>query len=966
MPEHTVVSWTVLVLGYVDNGEAEMALELFACIPDACGPIGARALVAGLKACSSLAAREEGKLQEEQGGGGGGGRVLKVEALKKAVALHSQAMECGCEMEGFVASSLVDLYSRCGDLEEARKILDRMSYDCVVSATALMLGYAEHGQGEKALELFARMGSRDSRAFLAALKACICLATKEDGKLVGGRIVKLKSLETGMDIHLEAVRSGHNAGDIFVASSLVDMYAKCGSMIDARGVFDRMASHSVVSWTALVLGYAENEEEALALELLPRVESPNALTFVAGLKACAGLGAKEDGDLIEGKLVKLLSLEKVMALELECGGLTSDIFVANTLLDVYAKCGSTLDARRVFDRMEFHTTVSWTALVMGYAENGEHELALELFSCMRSSIAPSALSFVAAMSACSGLAAKEEATKDDEQSFKLKSLERARNIYCEAVESGFQEDIFVANSAVDLLAKCGSLVEARRTFERIRRRNTVSWNALMLGYSENGEGEKCLNLFSRMEKECQAPDARTFFAALKGCVVLASKEDENQAEKKKLSLETGMAIHLQAEKSGCCDSDVFVASTLVEMYAKCGSLVDARKVFDKIPGLNLSAWTALIQGYAEGGEELAALEIFASLQSRKGYVASVPAFVAAIKACTGLAAKEKVGAAKIDGRTVKVESLRSGMAIHSQVERSDHSANTMVANTLIDMYARCGSLVDARRVFDRAMIHSDSSWNTLILGYAENAEAELALELFSCMGSGSGGSPRPNSRTLVAALKACSAVASLGIARSIHSELLRRGIDRNVVLESSLVDVYGKCGSMAAAQREFDTITRVKRDLVTWNAILAGYARQGDAASVLGLFPRFREEGLRPDEITLASVLTACSRAGLVDKGREIFESMSSSYGVAPSLEHYHCMVDLLGRANRLEEAMAVVKSMPFEANGVTWMTVLAACGKWKNAVVGKVAFDSLLELDQGDAATYVSMANIYHDLIDL
>ncbi|XP_024540461.1 pentatricopeptide repeat-containing protein At4g18520, chloroplastic-like [Selaginella moellendorffii] len=375
---------------------------------------------------------------------------------------------------------------------------------------------------------------------------------------------KARDAKRGRELHSDAIASGV-AGDIFVGSSLVDMYCNCGLMGEAREVFDAMPSHDiVVTQRRRWIGGARP-----LLADARRGCSPNSRTFVAAAKACSSIAtAEKEEEVPRGSEVcstsKMGSLEIGMAinsqaLERRCGS----IFVESCLVDMYAKCGGMDDARRVFESMERRNMVAWTSLMLGYAESGDGQAALELFQVMERENCPrDARTFVAAVKACSSLAM---AAKEGSSSARaMRALETGM---CSSRSS--QEWI-----------RCGSMEDARRIFERFASHDVVSWTALILGYGDNGENEVAVELFLRMVHQGYHANARTFVAVIKACSSLAEEEQGGSVIKFR-ALATGMAIHRLAAANGGCDTrDVFVGNTLIDMYAKCGTLVDSRRVFD--------------------------------------------------------------------------------------------------------------------------------------------------------------------------------------------------------------------------------------------------------------------------------------------------------------------------------------------------------------------------------------------------
>ncbi|XP_024519638.1 pentatricopeptide repeat-containing protein DOT4, chloroplastic-like [Selaginella moellendorffii] len=468
-------------------------------------------------------------------------------------------------------------------------------------------------------------------------------------------------------------------------------------------------------------------------------------------------------------------------------------------------------------------------------------------------------------------------------------------------------------------------------------RNVVSWNSLILGHAENGEEDVALKLLEWMlcNNSCK-PDGRTFLAAVKACTNLAVKEAVRESDEtvaKVLSLEKGLAVHLQLTR--CCkdQDDIFIANALVDMYAKCGSLADSERVFYGMKNLTVVTWTSLMLGYVDNGRQELALELFVSM-ANLGAVCPPNArtFVAVLKACTGMAEKEEVTV--VNDKSYKQLSLEKGLALHSEAARRGCDIEVFVANTLVDMYSKCGSLEDASRVFYRMPHRNVVTYTALITGFSETGEAKLALELFSLMKRDGG--CVPDSKAFAAVLKACGGAVDLQMAREAHAAACRRGLESDRLVANSVVDTY-----------------------VTWTALIAGYARQGDTDRVLALFHEMETAGSRPNGTTFVSLLAAFSRAGLVDSGKLCFQAMRSRYGVDPGMEHYLCMVDLLARANLVEAAVETLERMPFKPEALAWRTVLGACQDG-NFGAGKIAFESLVGAKGDHAAAYDLMANIH------
>ncbi|XP_024541839.1 pentatricopeptide repeat-containing protein At3g09040, mitochondrial-like [Selaginella moellendorffii] len=952
LPCHDTASWNSLMLGYAENGQGELVLDdFFSRLHGQGRAFDGRSFVAALKACSSIAAREESTPSIH-----GNGKFVKARALENVKSVHSKALlGAYCSLNVIVFNTLVDSYARCGSMPDARRVFERMPCHSIVSWNSLLLGYVEVGDQDQALDLFQWMietGSckPEARTFGAVFKACGSLAVKNGDSLSG----RWLTLEKGRALHLEAVTRACELDD-FALNALVDMYAKCGSVEDAQGVFDSMPARDIVSWTALLMAYTESGQEGRALELLSRMEiEPDAQTYAAAAKACTGLAVKEQGVDVSGKLVKLRALDKGMAVHSRAArsGCDTDVFVASVLITMYGKCGSPVDSRKVFERMQSPDIVSWTGLLSAHVENGEAEAALAMFFRMQQGGEErgrrNSPAFIQALNACCALAAKEEAVESDGAVVKVGALDMGVAIHSLAKASGCDQDTLVANGLIDMYSKCGSLASAHRVFEVIPARNLQSWNKLMLGCVANREADLTLDVFARMQTQGGfTPDAQSYVAALKAWSRLAANEEKNPEGLKTSSLEKGRALHRQTGKKL---GDIYLAGTLVEFYSKCGSTEDAQQIFDRVPCFDAGLCNALMLGYTENDKPDSALELFKQLPAQASL--DCLTYLAALKASTRLAIKGEPRV--VNGRRViKAEALEGGMAVHARMIADGVSwdRELSLGNSLVDMYAKCGSLVDSRQAFDRMARHSVVSWTSLILGCSENGDEALALELFARGGFA------VDAASLTAALKSCGSLVDVELGRRAHSQACRAGLESDGAVTSSLVDMYGKCGSSSSSQHVFDSMAA--RSTAAWNSLLGAYSRVGEIGQVLESFGKMREEGFPADGITCLCLLTAYNHCGRVEQGKRFFDSMSC-WGV----EHVHCVIDMLARADSeaMEAAVELASSLALSEDGdaITWRILLAGCERWKNVEVGDVVFERLVAKGQDDAFAYALIAKLH------
>ncbi|KAJ7540626.1 hypothetical protein O6H91_10G023400 [Diphasiastrum complanatum] len=372
------------------------------------------------------------------------------------------------------------------------------------------------------------------------------------------------------------------------------------------------------------------------------------------------------------------------------------------------------------------------------------------------------------------------------------------------------------------------------------------------------------------------------------------------------------------------------------MYAKCGCTQDARELFNNMSDRDVVSWNAMIAGYAQNGLGKEALALYEQMK-QEGVQPDNVTFVLLLKACASL------------------EVLEQGKRLHSDIIKRGFQLDVIVGNTLVDMYAKCGCTEDARELFNNMTERDVVSWNAMIAGYAQNGLGKEALALYEQMKQEG---VQPDNVTCVLLLKACACLAALEQGKQIHADIIKRGFQSDVIVGSTLVDMYAKCGCTEDARELFNNMS--ERNVVSWTAMIAGYAQNGLGKEALALFEQMQREGTKPNEVTYICVLSACAQSRLVDEGRYVFYSMCKNHGVTPTMEHYACMVDLLGRAGCLVDAELFINKMPIQPGSVVWMSLLGAARNHGNVEIGRRAFDRVMKLEPKNAAPYVLLSNIY------
>ena len=409
----------------------------------------------------------------------------------------------------------------------------------------------------------------------------------------------------------------------------------------------------------------------------------------------------------------------------------------------------------------------------------------------------------------------------------------------------------------------------------------------------------------------------------------------------------------------------------------------ARQVFDQMREPNCFSWNTIIRALSESSineEPLEALLLFRQMVSVGFVEPNQFTFPSVLKACArtgnvemgkqihGLVLKHGLGNdVFIVSNLVRMYVMcgamddadflfnRNVVDYKGVRDKRRQEGNVVLWNVMVDGYVRIGDFRAARELFDKMPQRSVVSWNVMISGYAQNGLFKEAIELFRDMQLGD---VCPNYVTLVSVLPAISRIGALELGKWVHLFAEKNKIEINDVLGSALVDMYSKCGSIEKALQVFEKLP--KENAITWNAIISGLAMHGRAKDALHCFSQMQNTGVRPTDVTYIGLMNACSHGGLVEEGRSLFNHMVSVVGLEPRLEHYGCMVDLLGRAGHLEEAEELILNMPIKQDDVIWKALLGACKMHKKIEIGKRVAKILMDLAPHDSGSYVALSNLY------
>ncbi|KAL6223013.1 hypothetical protein ACLB2K_006403 [Fragaria x ananassa] len=455
-------------------------------------------------------------------------------------------------------------------------------------------------------------------------------------------------------------------------------------------------------------------------------------------------------------------------------------------------------------------------------------------------------------------------------------------------------------------------------------KDTASCNVMLMGFVQSGFLYKVLCLVHDMRFAGIQPDTITVIG-----LIQASLTTKN--------LDLVKSIHAFGIQIGI-ERHVSVANTWISAYSKCNDLGSAKAVFDRIDmGMRtVVSWNSMIAGYSNSDKFVDVLNVYRQMSS-DGYRPDISTILSILSSCN------------------QPNKLFQGMLIHCHGIQLGCDSDIYVINDLISMYSKCGDIASARFLFDGMRDRTCVSWTSMISRYAENGNMNEALELFHFMEAAG---EKPDLVTVLSLVSGCGYTGTLELGKWIHNYALSIGLRDNVVVCNALIDMYAKCGDLNNARELFYALP--VRTVVSWTSIISACALNGQSKEALDLFCLMLVTGMKPNHLTFLAILQACTHAGLLEEGMEFFNMMTQDYYMIPRVDHYSCMVNLLGRKRKLKEAVDLVKNMPMKPDAGIWGALLSACRIHSNLEFGEYAFSRLLESEPEVAVPYVEMANIY------
>ncbi|KAF7130052.1 hypothetical protein RHSIM_Rhsim10G0083400 [Rhododendron simsii] len=463
-------------------------------------------------------------------------------------------------------------------------------------------------------------------------------------------------------------------------------------------------------------------------------------------------------------------------------------------------------------------------------------------------------------------------------------------------------------TVISAFLELGSLDDACQLFAQMPNSNAVAWNVMISGHAKRGYEWEAIKLFQNMRNA---------------------------------------TVHTQATKQGF-DSNVYVGHSLINMYAKCQKMEDAKRVFGLFDEKNVVLWNAMLGGYLQNGYASEVMELFFSTRVL-GFHPDEFTYTSILSACGCL------------------ENLGMGQQLHSYIIKNKLEDNLFVGNALVDMYAKSGALDYARRKFELLENRDNVSWNVIIVGYVQDEKEYEAFKLFERMTSDG---ITPDEVSLASILSACANLRVLDRGKQVHYLSVKYGLETSLYTGSSLIDMYAKCGAIATVYEVF--ISMLERSVISANALIDGYAQHNLEKAVyllhdmlaeedaLRTFDKMKEAHVKPDAMTFLGVLTACSHAGRVFEGCQVYDIMINHYHIEPRPEHCACMIDLLRRWGFIDEAQEFIHELEFEPDAMMWATFFVACRLHGDDIRGQHAAKKLIELEPEKSSPYVLLSHIH------
>ncbi|XP_024535943.1 pentatricopeptide repeat-containing protein At4g02750-like [Selaginella moellendorffii] len=708
---------------------------------------------------------------------------------------------------------------------------------------------------------------------------------------------KNRDLAQGKLLHNVILSSDSHRRDNYLANLLIAMYARCGSIDLARQIFDAMEAPNSHSWNAMLVAYARTGYVSQARKIFDEMPAPHKglLTWNAMIGSYARAADPRHAREIFDQMT------------------CRDVVTWNSLLAAYAHAGQLSLARRVFESIPQPDKISWNSIVTAYAQNRDIVQARSFYDRVPH---PTAIASAVLIKAYGHEG----------------NIVEAENIY----KNHLKQDLVCSNAMLLAYANNGHLYMAINLFKEMAEKDEITWNTMLNAYICSKNLYEARICFDEMPQR----DIVAWTSMVTACVNLGNLDEA------------------KALFDSMPNKDATSWTVILTAYARSGDILKAHSLFLSMPVKDTVAWNAMLSAFVNAGEMDDAKKLFDKMP--------IPTIVSWNAMVFGYGRLRQVSKAKqmfdvIPRKTL--ESWNTMLGVYAQ-NQGLHQARDLFAGftykpdviswtTMITANANVGDLDGAKSCFHQTPCRNSVSWNAMISAYTHNRLGKEALDFYKEMDIEG---IEVDESTLVVVFDACSQIGVLKQSQIAHSHFSNhKCMGCNTKVANSLINMYINCGSLKEAKIIFDKLEI--RDCSSWNTMITAYANSvGYSISAMELFWQMQLDGIKPDNITLLAILSACNHSGNPDAGLLYFYSVTD-FGLDPTIDHYSSIIDLLGRSGRLQEAGELLESMPFEADIVAWVTLLGACKIQRDHGRAMQVKDQVMELGPQGAAPYVLLS---------
>ncbi|KAL4559285.1 hypothetical protein LXL04_031423 [Taraxacum kok-saghyz] len=913
--------------------------------------------------------------------------LCKARKLDKAMEVFQEMEKTGLHPDEVIYGTLINGFCENGDLETAYELFRQHNLSQTIPIFNIMIkGFSEKMKMDDARNLFDEMSEPDNFTFRCMIEGFCRIGDVENGyKFLVDEIEHGFIPSVGTFGHVinclcvkHSVREAVGVVYLMVEKDVVPESVNTIFEADKRAVaapkivVEELLRKSHISYYAYELLYDGVRDKKIlkkivySTKFLSSVASAVQVPPIPPTKPQSQPNFTNTFDpyklLNESAKSRSFTLEETKIIHthfLKTTSFDSSPEFSNYLLRCYYKSSAFDHALKVFDAIPNPDINSWNLIITCHNQNHKYADSWGAFCRMHSlGYYPNEFTYGSALSAC----------------ISSNLVNNGKLLYSLALKHGFSLDGYVRSGMIDLFLKSSNFNDALSVFHDESCGNVVCWNAIISGAIKHNEDHLGLNLFQQMCRGLPSPNKFTFPSVFSACaksqqldlgklvhglVIKYGEGDDvfvstaiidfyskcghvDEAVKKfsRMSVHnvvswtaiiTGEQIHSYTLKTGIINNPL-VGCSLFTMYSKCNSLNESYKIFKEIPEKDEVSWASMIAGFTEHGFAYKALEFFQEMLINHT-VSDEKTLTPVLLAISSL------------------RSLKSGKEVHGFIFRRAISAGSPI----VHMYTKCGNLKSAKFAFNMMPFKDPVSCSSLISGYAQNGQIQDAFHLFrDLIISGFD----IDSFTISSIIQSVNGPET---GAQLHARTVKLGLESETSIGSSLITMYSKSGNLEDSRKSFEQITNP--DVITYTAMIHGYAQNGNGSSALKVYNRMIESGTAPDSVTFIGLLTACSHGGLVNEAFLYFDSMVKDYGIEPGLRHYACMVDVLGRAGRLKEAVGFIEGMAVEPDGLVWGTLLAACKVHEEVEIGKIAARKVIELVPMSDGGYVGLSNIWAGL---